>query len=58
MKPWQKNVLKLAFTALILALLYRKVDWAGFAAILRGARPWPSIGSRVVTRSSSASCPP
>ena len=44
MKPWQKNVLKLAFTALILALLYRKVDWAGFAAILRGARPWPLAG--------------
>lgn len=44
MKAWQKNVLKLALTALILALLYRKVDLEGFAKILRGARLWPLTG--------------
>ncbi|MGI5869354.1 MAG: lysylphosphatidylglycerol synthase transmembrane domain-containing protein [Kiritimatiellia bacterium] len=41
MKPWQKNVLKLSFTALLLALLYRKVDVDGFLETLRGARLWP-----------------
>lgn len=36
MKKSHVNVLKIAFTTLLLLLLYRKLDVAGFAAIVRG----------------------
>lgn len=44
MKKSHKTLLKIAITALIMILLYRRMDWAGFAGILRGIRLWPLTG--------------
>lgn len=44
MKKSHKTIIKIAVTALILFLLYRRMDWAGFAAMLRGIRLWPLAG--------------
>lgn len=44
MKKYQKNLLKLAFTAVILFLLYRKMDIDGFCGIVHGIKLWPLSG--------------
>lgn len=44
MKRWQKNTLKIAFTLILLTLLYRKVDGKDFLQTLQGVRFEPLIG--------------
>ena len=43
MNRFLKTALKLAFTALLLALLYRNVDGRAFGEALRGIRWWPWV---------------
>lgn len=44
MKKVHKNILKITLTAVILGLLYRKMDVDGFREIVRGIRLWPLAG--------------
>lgn len=44
MKKSHVNMLKIAFTALLLLLLYRKLDMDGFVAIVRGIWLLPLVG--------------
>ncbi len=44
MKKVHKNILKITLTAVILGLLYRKMDVDGFLKILRDIRLWPLTG--------------
>lgn len=44
MKKAYRNILKITFTAVILGLLYRKMDIDGFRAIMGGIRLWPLTG--------------
>lgn len=48
MNKIQKNLLKISLTAVILVLLYRKIDVDGFCNIVRGIRVWPLSGFFVI----------